>query len=160
MQGLAGVMKVRPGTNNPSLLLDMETVTIVNQKEEQLHCTVDSLKIEKGNLLIGVQEIEDRTAAEKHMGSEVYTARAQLAELEDDEFWTGDLVGMEVYTITGMHVGTVCNIVNGAGDLLEIRKVGGTADDTALVPFVKALVPTVDLKGRRIEISDLPGLID
>jgi 16S rRNA processing protein RimM len=158
--GLAGVMKVRPGTNNPALLLDLETVTVVTGKNEELPCNVLSLRIEKGNLLLGVDAIGDRTQAETFMGSEVYTDRCQLADLDENEFWTGDLIGLEVYTTAGVHVGTVCDIINGAGDLLEIRKAGGTADDTALVPFVKALVPVVDIKGRRIEITDLPGLID
>jgi 16S rRNA processing protein RimM len=122
--GLAGVMKVRPGTNNPALLLDLATVTVVTGANEELRCNVHSLRIEKGNLLLGVDEIADRTEAETFMGSEIFTDRSQLAALDENEFWTGDLVGLDVYTTGGVHVGTVCDIINGAGDLLEIRKAG------------------------------------
>jgi len=160
VQALAGVMKVRMGTNNFALLQDIETVTIVTLKGVETEHEVVSLKFEKGNIQLGVSGVEDRNAAEALVGSTVYTKRDQLCDLEEEEFWTKDLVGMEVYTSSGKHVGTVCDIIEAAGDLLEIRKIGGTADDTALVPFVKALVPVVDLPGRRIEIADLPGLID
>ena len=44
----------------------------------------------------------------------------------------------------------------GAQDLLTIRTPDGR---DALVPFVKALVPEVDLAGGRLVVADRPGLV-
>ncbi|HNB22477.1 MAG TPA: ribosome maturation factor RimM, partial [Candidatus Melainabacteria bacterium] len=54
----------------------------------------------------------------------------------------------------------VCDIIGEAGEYLEMQRADANKSDTVLIPFVKALVPTVDLKSRRIEIVNLPGLLD
>ena len=45
----------------------------------------------------------------------------------------------------------------GAQDLLAIRTPDGR---DALVPFVTALVPEVDVAGGRVVVADRPGLVD
>lgn len=159
---LRGTLKVRPTTNNPTLLLDIETVEVQlplpGNPVEIAH--VRNIKLDKNLFFIDLKEYTDRDAAEGLIGAEIFTSRDQLLELEEDEWWIDDLIGLPVFTPDGKQVGVVAAIIHGAGELLEIRKEGGTESDTALVPFVKALVPKVDLTARRIEITDLPGLLD
>jgi len=157
---LDGALKVRPGTNNIDLLLDLETITLVRATHEAQLCHINSLKVEKGNLILWLDEYTDRTSTEKLIGAEVWTDRLQLTELDQDEWWVKDLVGLDVYTTDGEHVGTVFDVITGANELLEIKKLGGTESNTALVPFVKALVPVVDIANRRVEIKSIPGLLD
>jgi 16S rRNA processing protein RimM len=157
---LDGGLKIRPGTNNVSLLEDIETVTIVQLKHQPQLCHIDSLRVEKGNLIVWLDEYTDRTSTEKLIGAEVWTDRHQLNQLEQDEWWIKDLVGLDVYTTEGEHVGTVFDVITGTNELLEIKKLGGSESDTALVPFVEALVPVVDIPNRRVEIKNIPGLLD
>ena len=86
--------------------------------------------------------------------------RAQINELEEEEWWVRDLVGLDAYTTEGVHVGTVCDVISGSNQLIEILRLDGDKNNTILVPFVKALVPVVDIKARRVEIVNLPGLLD
>jgi len=157
---LNGGIKVRPNTNNFAMLLDIETVILAPLKAPEEICHVDSLKVDKGNLLMQLEEYPDRNSTETLIGAEVWTDKEQLAELEQDEWWIKDLVGLDVYTTDGEHVGTVFDVITGSSELLEIMKIGGTESDTKLVPFVKALVPVVDIARRRVEITPLPGLLD
>jgi 16S rRNA processing protein RimM len=160
MHGIQGAIKIRTQITNPSLLENLENIEFETKNHECTRATVDSLRFDKGHLVITVQEYPDRTSAEPLIGCTVYASRAQLGNLEEDEFWVRDLVGLDVYTVEGKHIGTVCDIIAGANQLIEIQKLNGTKDDTVLVPFVKALVPTVDMVGRRIEVVDMPGLLD
>jgi len=158
--GLDGFLKIRSDISNASILDDVETVTIRRKDKTEETATVRQIKITQSQFSLALTEFPDRTAAESLLGATLYTMRSELGNLDADEFWVRDLVGMDVYTTDGAHVGTVCDVYTGANELLEIRLAGSAEPKTALVPFVTALVPVVDLKGRRIEIEDLPGLLD
>lgn len=77
--------------------------------------------------------------------------------LEEDEFLIDELVGLDVYdgeTKVGAVVG-VSN--NGASDLLSVKT---PSKKISLVPFVKAIVVSVDIKSRRIQVNNLEGLLE
>ena len=81
------------------------------------------------------------------------TAREHL---EEDEFLIDELVGLDVFD-GEKKVGAVVGVSNnGASDLLSVRTHG---DKVSLVPFVKAIVLSVDIKNRRIQINNIEGLL-
>jgi len=76
--------------------------------------------------------------------------------LEDDEYLIDELVGLDVYD-GDKKVGAVVGVSNnGASDLLSVRTGG---KQVSLVPFVKAIVLSVDIKNRRIQINNIEGLL-
>lgn len=76
--------------------------------------------------------------------------------LEEDEFLIDELVGLDVYD-GEIKVGAVVGVSNnGASDLLSVRTHG---NKVFLVPFVKAIVLSVDIKNRRIQINNIEGLL-
>jgi len=120
--------------------------------------TVEGAKWHGTILLVAFEELPDRNAAEAARGIVLY-ADLDPAESPDDpdEYYDHQLVGLAAYDEDGTHLGEVTGLVHGgAQDLLTIR----TPDrrDT-LVPFVKALVPVVDVAGGRVVIADRPGLV-
>ena len=77
--------------------------------------------------------------------------------LEDDEFLIDELVGLDVYD-GEKKVGAVVGVSNnGASDLLSVKTLN---KKISLVPFVKAIVLSVDIKNRRIQINNLEGLLE
>lgn len=81
------------------------------------------------------------------------TAREHL---EEDEYLIDELVGLDVYD-GDKKVGAVVGVSNnGASDLLSVKTEN---KKVYLVPFVKAIVLSVDIKGRRIQINNLEGLL-
>ncbi|MBL8592469.1 MAG: 16S rRNA processing protein RimM, partial [Devosia sp.] len=87
--------------------------------------------------------INDRNAAEKLNGVELYVDRALLPDPDDDDdFYHADLIGLKARLADGSEIGEVMAVPNfGAGDLLEIRD--PRSGDTYLYPFSKAVVPEV-----------------
>ncbi len=159
--GLKGEVKVRPATNNPDLLLGVKHV-LVRQKGQSGDCLlpVQSAHCDRRLLIMRFGGYTDRTSVEPLVGSELFARQSELAQLSCEEFWVKDLVGLRVFTTDGREIGSVCSIICGGNDLIEISSVGDPAGKTILVPFVKKLVPTVDLPGGRIEVVDLPGLLE
>lgn len=104
-------------------------------------------------LVVRVKGVADRTGAEALNRLALYLPRERLGTTQDeDEFFTADLVGLDVIDTTGTHLGTVADVPNyGGGDLIEIKPALGGA--TALLPFTKAFVPDLDIAGGRIVID-------
>lgn len=83
---------------------------------------------------------------------------ATIAPLEDpDEFRDGDLVGLSVRTVDGTPVGTVDDVLHSGQDVLVIKSADGRE---VMVPFVKPLVPDVDIPGGTLTINPPDGLLD
>jgi 16S rRNA processing protein RimM len=120
--------------------------------------TVASHRWHSSVLLVRFEEIPDRTAAEAARGILLHASIAPGESPEDpDEYYDHQLVGLAAYDVSGTALGEVTGLVHGgAQDLLAVRTPDGR--DT-LVPFVKALVPEVDLAARRVVIADRPGLV-
>jgi len=121
--------------------------------------TIASARPHSGRLLVRFVEAPDRTAAEALRGTRLLVATAALPGSDDpDEFHVHQLEGLRAELADGAVVGTVADVIHGpGGELLVLRREG--ADD-ALVPFVHAIVPTVDVAGGRVVLAPPEGLLD
>jgi 16S rRNA processing protein RimM len=106
--------------------------------------------------LTGVATKEEADALR---GTSLFVGRDRLPETGDDEFYHADLISLTVLDTGGTEVGRVTAVHNhGAGDLLEVQRSGPKS--AVLLPFTRAIVPTVDLAAGRI-IADIPeGLLE
>ncbi|MCF6444207.1 ribosome maturation factor RimM [Nereida sp. MMG025] len=103
--------------------------------------------------------VATKEEADALRGTELYASRDQLPDAEEDEYYYADLIGLSVLDTGGTVLGTVKQVMDhGAGDLLEVQ--GPALRDTVLVPFTKAVVPTVDLAGGRLVVDPPEGLFD
>ena len=105
-----------------------------------------------GGLGANLSGVKTREQAEALRGTTLWAPRSALPSLPDDEFYHTDLIGLEVVDTGGKVLGRVKAIYDhGAGDILEV-----TGPQPLLLPFTRAVVPTVDLAARRI-VADPPG---
>jgi 16S rRNA processing protein RimM len=122
--------------------------------------TVTGHRWHSGDLLVRFEEISDRTAAAELGGTWLLVDSAVLGALDDpDEFRDGDLVGLSVRTVDGTAVGTVADVLHHGQDILVIDPVGARADQI-LIPFVKAIVPEVDIAAGVLVIDPPEGLLN
>jgi 16S rRNA processing protein RimM len=102
-------------------------------------------------LVVGVEGVTNRDAAQRLTGVELYLPRESLPAPQEDEFYLADLIGLRVESEEGEALGQVIALRNfGAGDILEaLPKEGG---ESRFYPFTKALAPIVDVAGGRIVV--------
>ena len=101
--------------------------------------------------------IDDRSGAEALKGVRLFVRRDQLPELEADEYYRGDLVGLQVQN-NGEVVGTVAAVHNfGAGDLIEMDRSGRAS---VPLPFTREVVPLVDIAAGILVVNPPPGYLD
>ena len=120
--------------------------------------TVSGSRTHQDRLLVSFAEVGDRNAAERLRGALLVTDVGGEVPEDPEEFYDHQLVGLAVVTVEGTASGTVAEVVHtGAQDLLVVRRPGR---EDALVPFVAALVPEVDLEAGRVVVADRPGLLE
>ena len=100
-----------------------------------------------------------KEAADGLRGQRLFAPRGALPSLPDDEFYHADLLGLSARDTGGAELGKIAAVLNhGAGDILELR--GPALKGSVLVPFTRAIVPTVDLASGRVIIDPPEGLFD
>ncbi|MCW2561931.1 MAG: rRNA processing protein RimM [Mycobacterium sp.] len=119
---------------------------------------VDSAREHSGRLLVRLDGVADRTAADSMRGTLFLVDSADLPPIEEpDEFYDHQLEGLQVMTTAGTPVGSVVEVLHtAAGELLSVRTEGGEV----LVPFVSAIVTAVSLTDQTIEIDPPEGLLE
>jgi 16S rRNA processing protein RimM len=121
--------------------------------------TVETVRWHQGHLLVFFEGVHGRDLAEVLRDTLLYVDSAEMAPPTDpDEFNDHQLVGLTAVTPTGEPLGEVARIDHSpASDLLVLRRPEGR---TALIPFVKAIVPEVDLAAGRVVVDAPEGLLD
>lgn len=126
----------------------------------------------KNVYIIKLEGVENREQAEALRGYKLWANKLEKPRLKADEYHVSELVNLEVYHhLTGEKIGVVVDILWAGNDILAVQLEANLAsvkkkspssdsEDRALVPFVKEIVPLVDLKAGRIEISPPPGLLE
>jgi 16S rRNA processing protein RimM len=120
---------------------------------------IEAVRPHQGRLIVAFDGVLDRDRAEELRGVRLCVDSAEVSPLADpDEFHDFQLIGLAAVDPAGQALGEVVAVEHGpAADLLVLRRPGG---GSALVPFVKAIVPTVDLPAGRLVLTPPEGLLD
>jgi 16S rRNA processing protein RimM len=120
--------------------------------------TIVRTRWHSGRLLVAFADRTDRSAAEALRGTLLVVDSSTSPPAGEDEYWDHDLDGLDVVTVDGTALGVVAEVLHPPGaDLLAVRRPDGTE---VLVPFVRAIVPTVDLAERRVVVDPPEGLLE
>lgn len=148
--GLRGELKVEPLTDDPDRFGELDRVYLGDGDEAQ---ALASYRVHKGRVLLCLEGVDGREAAEKLRGQVLTIPRGERRALPEDRWYVDDLVGLEARDGQGEVVGEVIRFDEqvGAGTL-ELRLATG---GKLLVPFADAWVPEVDIEGGFVVLA--PG---
>jgi 16S rRNA processing protein RimM len=143
-------------TDDPELRF-AEGASIATDPADRGPLVIAARRWHKDTLLIFFDGFTDRDTAEELRGTMLVIDSADVTPLDDpDEFHDHQLIGLDVRTVSGEAVGEVTDVLHHGQDLLVVRRSG---QDDALIPFVKALVPEVDLEAGRLVVDPPEGLL-
>ena len=164
--GIRGEVVIGVRTDEPDLrfavgaTLDVRNSPGGDGETDSERLKVASARWHSGQLLVAFAGITDRTVAGELTGRWLSVDSSQLPETGDpDEFRDHELIGLSVRTCAGDPVGLVTDVLHYGQDLLVVRRADGPGDEY-LVPFVKAIVPEVDVRAGVVVIDPPPGLLD
>ena len=148
--GIKGEVRIQSFTEEP---LDLARYSPFVTNRPGLTVTIATARGTTNMLVARIKGVDDRSAAEKLNGVELYVDRGALPAPEDeDDFYHADLIGLRAQLSDGTMLGEVTAIPNyGAGDILEVRALKG--GDTYLFPFTRQVVPEVHVKDGYVVIN-------
>ncbi|MBV2141966.1 ribosome maturation factor RimM [Falsochrobactrum sp. TDYN1] len=154
--GTRGEVRVKTFTGDPLAIADYGLLYDAQGR------SYEALEIRpaKNVVVVRFKGINDRNAAEALNGTELFIDRSQLPdeELDEDEFFHTDLIGLKVLDADGKSYGMVSAVFDfGGGDLIELSEKGKRP---MLIPFTEAAVPEIDFEAGVIRIDpQAAGLI-
>lgn len=111
---------------------------------------VSTARVHNGILLLGFEGVSDRNSVEALRNELLYADVDINAPAEDeDDFHVLQLIGCQAHLVDGDLFGEVSDVLNLPGQDVLVIKVDG---DEVLIPFVRALVPIVDITAKRLTV--------
>ncbi|MGB8650931.1 MAG: ribosome maturation factor RimM [Mycobacteriales bacterium] len=168
-QGIKGEVTVEVRTDDPEERFAVGSV-LVTDPVERGPLTVVGVRQQGRYLVVHLAgpdgaPLPDRNAAERFRDTLLLVDVADLPPLADeDEYYDSQLLGLSAVLADETPLGSVADVLHlPHGDVLVIERPGGEDSPRTpelLVPFVKAIVPTVDVAGGRLVVEPPPGLLD
>lgn len=124
--------------------------------------TVESAREHGGRLLVRLAGVTDRDAADALRGALFVVDSDDLPPIDEpDTYYDHQLEGLRVRTTSGEDIGVIAEVLHtAAGELLAVRRGDGVDAQEVLVPFVNAIVTSVSLDDRLVEIDPPEGLLE
>ncbi len=112
--------------------------------------TVASARVHNGILLLAFAGISDRNEIEKYRNELLYAeVDIDAPGADEDDYHVLQLIGCKAHLVDGDLFGEVTDVLNLPGqDVLVIK----TEEGESLIPFVHQLVPSVDIKSKKMVV--------
>ncbi|HKC27400.1 MAG TPA: ribosome maturation factor RimM [Jatrophihabitans sp.] len=156
-RGVRGDVFVEPRTDAPHERF-ISGAVLRTDPPERGPLTVESASDAGGKLVVHFVGVDGREAAQALRGVQLAVAATDRPPLDDpDEFYDTDLLGLTAFGVDGSELGPVTDVLHvGANSYLVLRIAGRDQ----LVPFVAAIVPTVDPGAGRVVVDPPEGLLE
>ena len=131
----------------------------VKKDNDYKELNVTSVRFHKHFAIVKFKEFSTVNDVEAYKGCDIFLDKEEVEKnLDNDEYLINDLVGMSVFDTDDCCLGEIVAVgENLANDILSVKDNNGKEH---LVPFVKEIVPIVDLKNKRVVINNIAGLIN
>lgn len=161
-QALRGEVRVMATTDFPEERFKIgSNLAIFNGDKLVEMVEVDGHRLHKNFNLLHFKGKDNINDVEKFKGFDLKVAGAEREadQLDENEFYYDDIIGLEVYTTGDDYLGKVREITSlPSNDVWAIRRPNKGKD--ILIPYIADIVVDIDLDTNRVVIEPMDGLID
>lgn len=154
--GLRGEVKVFPTTDDAARFQTLKNV-VLDTGREKLDLEIQSVRFFKQFVIVKFKGIDNINDIEMYKQRELWVPREEAQELDEDEYYIADLIGMDVVLEDGSHFGTLKDVMEtGANDVYVVEDENGKE---VLLPAIKECILDVDVEKNSMTIHLMKGLI-
>lgn len=155
--GVKGEVKVFPTTDNPKRFCDLKDIKLDTGKG-YIDLEIENVKFFKQFVILKFKGYNNINDIEKYKGKQLYVTRENAVELEEDEYFIADMIGLLVKNEADEEIAELVDVMQtGANDVYVIRlKEDG---QEVLIPAIKECILDVNMKERFMKIHIMDGLI-
>lgn len=152
--GVHGEMKVFPTTDDPTRFDELKEVTLDIEGINQV-LVITQVKHLKKFVVLKIEGIDDPNQVMAYRNKSLYVSRRDAVELEEDEYYAIDLIGLEVITDDGRHLGSLEDIIStGANDVYQVND----GKRKWYLPAIKECILDIALDDGKIIVHLMDGL--
>ena len=153
--GVRGEVKVYP-TTDPERYLDLKYV-LLDTGRELRRLDISNVKFFKNLVILKFKGIDNINDIEMYKQRELWVPREEAQELDEDEYYIADLIGMEVLLEDESIFGTLKDVMEtGANDVYVVETKDG---QEVLIPAIKECILDVDVENNTMTVHLMKGLI-
>ena len=155
--GLTGLLRIVSYAQSQETFLQAGSVFLDQGQNRLSERNVVSIRRHRSCYLLKLSGLDSIEQAELLKGAEIFIRKDSLAKKEEDEFFWYELLGLEVYLVTGEYLGVIREILpTGSNDVYVVRDKGREF----LIPAIHQVVKEINLPQKRIVILPIKGLLD
>ena len=154
--GIKGEVKVFPTTDDPNRFRALKDV-VLDTGKEQIPLEIEGVKFFKQYVILKYKGIDNINDIEMYKGRDLWVPREEAQELDEDEYYIGDLIGMEVVLEDNTHFGTLKDVMEtGANDVYVVEL---PDHQEVLLPAIRECILDVDLEENVMTVHLMKGLL-
>jgi len=159
--GLCGECAVHWSSGSPPVEIGEKLFISKRDDSEYMEYEVAALRRQGRFYVVRFAEVEDRDAAKKFSNAHIFIQEDRLAPLPEGEYYSYQILGLEVFTEEGRALGKLVRIFTaGDNDVYEVLPDGGRKGGEILIPAIQDVILSVDLKAGKIIVRPLEGMLD
>lgn len=153
--GIRGEVKVYPLTDDVNRFKSLKEV-ILEPDKDNITLEIEGVKFFKNIVIIKFKNYNNINDIEMHVKKGIYVTRDNAVELEDDEYFVADLIGLKVVTDEDEDFGMVKDVLHtGANDVYVIDHEG----KEVLVPAIRECILDISIEDNLMKIHLMEGLV-
>lgn len=154
--GVRGEVKVFPTTDDVTRFRQLKKVYL-DTGRERLPLEIQNVKFFKQFAILKFKGIDNINDIEKYRGKSLMIDREDAVDLDEDEYFIADMIGMKVCTEDGSEFGTLKDVMEtGANDVYIIDSL---EHGEVLIPAIRECILDVDMDEERMTIHLMEGLV-
>lgn len=153
--GIRGEVKVFPTTDDAARFKELKKV-LLDTGKERIELEIQSVRFFKQFVIVKFKGIDNINDIERYKGRSLLVSREDAVELDKDEYYIADLIGMDVFTEEG-HFGVLRDVMETGAN--EVYIVDSDSHGEVLIPAIRQCVLNVDPEENRMTVRIMDGLI-
>lgn len=155
--GLRGEVKVFPTTDDAARFQTLKNV-VLDTGREKLDLEIQSVRFFKQFVIVKFKGIDNINDIEKYKGKSLFVTRENAVELEEDEYYIGDLIGMEVYTDDSEErFGVLKDVMETGAN--EVYIITSENHGEVLLPAINECILDIDVEAKKMKVHLMEGLL-
>ena len=154
--GLKGLLKINPFTDDITRFERLKTI-FIEHKKELLEFEIESVRYQKKQVLLKLKGIDTIEEAEKYREDYLKINRNKEEKLPEDTYYIVDLIGLDIYTADGELLGKLDDVFStGSNDVYVVKNGEGKQ---ILLPAISDVIKNIDLEQKKIVVNLIEGLL-
>lgn len=156
LHGIKGMLKLASFAESIDTFYDLDWIYRKKSDGSLIKEQIETISPHKAGALVSFKSVECIEDAQKMVGHELYIEKEYLEDLPEGEYYRHELIGLEVITDQGVHIGTIEDLLpTGSNDVFIVRDEG----KESMIPATKEVIREIDIAKGEMIIEPLEKMI-